>query len=128
MALPQWPSTLPTTPLRDGTSIDSLRQKPIETTMEDGTRRQRKRSTTPLSEVTLQFFLRADQITTFREFVTDTLPDGVGRFEMPVWEPGAAQPYPVRVAQIFGGASAVKIRNVGRHYYVTIPLYVRDYL
>lgn len=128
MALPLWPAALPITPIRDGTQVDSMRPKPLATTMEDGTLRQRRRSTTPLSNLTLRFLMSSEQTAAFLQFITQTLPDGVGRFEMPVWTPAAVAPYPVRVVQIVGGADAVKIQNIGLHYYVTIPLQARDYL
>ena len=127
MAIPLWPTTLPVQPLQEGTEVVSLRAKPIATPMEDGFIRQRRRSTTPLSEVTLAFILDEQQVQTLAMFVCETLNEGVQRFEMPVWKAGAVEPFPVRVVTIIGGAAAVKLKTVGLWTYATIPLQVRDY-
>lgn len=127
MALPLWPSCLPIRPQSEGTNVDSLRRPPLATEMEDGFRRQRPRSTTKIGELTLQFLMNQAQTQTFNDFVCDTLNDGVQRFEMPVWKPGAGDVLPVRAVQILGGASAVKYRNVGLHNYVSFPVRIWDY-
>lgn len=127
MALPLWPTTLPTRPLQDGTSIDGLRRPPVATDMEDGFRRQRPRSTTKLADMTLTFMMDQDQAVTFLQFVTDDLHDGAQRFEMPVWKPGAGEVLPVRTVQILGAASAIKFRNVGIYEYVSFPVRIWDY-
>lgn len=127
MALPQWPTSLPVLPLQEGTEVGSLRAKPISTTMEDGFLRQRKRSTSPLSGVTLTFILDEEQVATLNDFVCETLNEGVQRFEMPVWKAGSVAPFPVRTVTIVGGASAVKLRTVGLWTYASLPLQVRDY-
>lgn len=127
MALPLWPTTLPTRPLQDGTSVEGLRRPPVATDMEDGFRRQRPRSTTKLADMTLQFMMDQEQAETFIAFVCDTLNDGAQHFEMPVWKPGVGEDLPVRTVQILGGASAIKFRNVGIYEYVSFPVRVRDY-
>ncbi|WP_230531125.1 hypothetical protein [Microvirga roseola] len=124
MALPVWPASLPVVPLRDGTGPASLYDPPIETEMEDGPRRMRRRSTTTWATVAVRFKLTNDQFATFQAFVRDTLDHGASRFTMPVWKPGATLPLPDKTVQLIGDP---QMQTLGPFNFVALQLCVLDY-
>jgi hypothetical protein len=124
MALPSWPAGLPSVPLRDGTAIQSLFQPPVQTEMEDGPQRRRRRSTTTWATLTLRFALTHAQWATFQVFVRDTLNHGSSPFVMPVWKPnGPATPATKTVRLVDEIAHEITLPFI----YVSLPLQVRDY-
>lgn len=124
MALPSWPASLPVRPLRDGTGPVSLFDPPIETEMEDGPRRMRRRSTTTWATVSLRFKMTNAQFATFQAFVRDTLNHGASRFTMPVWKPGATLPLPEKTVQLAGDP---QMQTLGPVNLVGLTLRVLDY-
>lgn len=128
MALPTWPGSLPTRPLQQGTTTDSLYQPPLETEMEDGPSRARRRSVSKYSEVTFRFVLTDAQFLTLKTFVQDTLAGGASWFTMPVWVQGAVEPFASKSVRIRSQNGGLKFDNNQAGYtYVTLPLIVRDY-
>lgn len=124
MALASWPAGFPTVPLRDGTGIKKLHQAPIQTEMDDGPVRKRRRSTTTWSELTLRFALTHAQYAEFQVFVRDTLNHGAAAFRMPVWRPNWTAPFPVKTCKFI---DEVSYEITLPWIYVTLPLQVRDW-
>jgi hypothetical protein len=127
VALPIWPALLPVMPTLAGSTFGPLAPQPLVTPMEDGLQRQRARSTTHLSQVTLRFKLSGEQFRMLEQFLRETLNQGVQRFEMPVWKPGGTVPPPTRTVQLVGGLAAVKWETTGSTHFASLPLSVRDY-
>lgn len=123
MAIPAWPETLPYIPTVNGTGPQTLYQAPLRTEMEDGPVRQRRRSTATWSAVALRFRMTNAQYQTFKDFVTDTLNHGASRFTMPVWQPGATEPIPVKTVQLTGDPV---VEALGPVNFVSLPLSVLD--
>lgn len=124
MVLPVWPASLPVVPLRDGTGPVNLYDPPIETEMEDGPRRMRRRSTTTWATINVRFKLTNAQFATFQTFLRDTLDHGASKFTMPTWKPGATLPLPEKTVQLIGDP---QMQTLGPVNFVAMTLRVRDY-
>lgn len=124
MTLPVWPVTLPSIPILNGSGIDALHDDPIETEMEDGEPRARRRSTTTWARISLRFKMTNAQFLVFQAFVRDTLEHRSSRFTMPVWKPGATLPLPQKTVRL---ADKPAIEAMGNINFVTLPLGVLEY-
>lgn len=102
MAYPVWPATLPhEQAVGDGTGL--MFREPIETEMDGGDIRRRRRPGDDVARKRLAFRFDATQTATWSTFVRTTLNNGSARFVMPVSVDGLA--CEDRVVQIIGAPS-----------------------
>jgi len=101
MSLPTWPSDVPYRSLPDGWGAKPYRT-PLETDMDGGNVRVRRRPGDGLGTMSWKVELTAAQMASFRSFVETTLRFGTARFSMPVTLDGST--YETRTVQIVGGS------------------------
>jgi hypothetical protein len=83
MAIPVWPSGVPNSPLRDSWKVKRFRA-PLETEMEGGNVRARRRPGDNLIEMQWSRVLNSTQMAAFETFVETTIYGGAARFTMSV--------------------------------------------
>lgn len=99
MTYPEWPLSLPHAQM-EGDGSGPMFLAPIETEMEGGDQRRRRRPGDNLIRQRLAFRFTADEAATWSTFVRSTLGNATARFLMPVSVDGAA--CETRVVQIIG--------------------------
>jgi len=112
MSLPVWPATVPYEPLRDAWDVKPFRD-PLETEMEAGNVRARRRPGDALPLLKWSADLSAAEFAAFRAFVSGSLFGASVRFTMPVSLDGTA--FSARTVQMRAGtlgwsASGDKVR------------------
>jgi len=114
MSLPVWPAAVPFEPLRDTWDVKPFRD-PLETEMEAGNIRTRRRPGDALPLIKWSADLSAAEFAAFQAFVSGSLFNASVRFRMPVSLDGAA--FATRTVQMRAGtlgwsASGDKVRVV----------------
>lgn len=97
MATPEWPSTLPQSPLLEGFS--SVPQDSVLRSDMDALTKQRNRFTAVVYDVEESYLLTPAQYTTFRNFYHSTLGNGAEDFLKPNPESGLTELY--RFADVY---------------------------
>lgn len=98
--MPQWPSSLPDSPRRDGYSKTAA-QTAIRTETETGPGKARRRSTAWVSSHDVSFALIGSQKADFEAFYNDDLAGGTFKFDMPHPETGVMIRAEIMSAPIF---------------------------
>lgn len=80
MSLPQWPSSLPASPLVGSQALTALGRAPIETEFEYGNIEMRARSPLRVVPMTQTLLLSTAQFGVFQDFVEHTLASATQRF------------------------------------------------
>jgi hypothetical protein len=101
MAIPDWPSTLPTEARRAGFSGQEAYRPPVVTEVEDGPDLMRPSGSTIIEKVAYRIRMTSAQFDTFKAFARDTLGQGVSHFHMSVLTGGAT--YETRRVYLEGG-------------------------
>lgn len=96
-----YPGTLPTAPV--AWSVPAISRGNLESEMQSGAVRQRRQTTLNIATVEMALVMTLTQYATWMTFWRDTLGEGSGEFNMPVWDGHSG--CPVRV---------VRLRNGGR--------------
>lgn len=122
MSLPEWPASVRSTPLRDNYSITPM-QVALVTEMDDGPVRQRRRSTSDWTTISMSFVWTPVEYDNFRNFWLTSLNRGASRFTMPIQgeQFGVAN----RTVYIEGGIFTAK--PFGVRWQVSFTLCVLDY-
>lgn len=124
MSLPVWPATLPPlVSLTDGGGSDSLVPSILETEMDDGPARARRKKLYTETPIQVSLMLTHAQMLAFQQFLRDTLGHGASRFTADVRVADAVLLN--RVCRISGGKVAMTDIAVARR--VSFTLIVRDW-
>ena len=102
MAYPLWPAALPAAQ-QEGSNTGDMFSDALETDMDGGNVRKRRRPWQDMGRKSLSFRFDAAQTVVWSTFVRDTLENGTKRFVMPISVDGLACEY--RVVQIIGTPS-----------------------
>ncbi|MFC7399594.1 hypothetical protein ACFQU1_20485 [Chelatococcus sp. GCM10030263] len=123
MALPSWPASVPSKPQLSSWSIDQLARPLLETDMDGGNVRARRKFVDVIAQMPYAIVMSATQYAAFKAFLLTDLGQGAAEFTMPVYTGTGCESKTVR---IIGGANAVKVQPVGPMRLVSFSLDVRD--
>lgn len=89
MAIPSWPTDIPSCPLLDSVQVQQTAEAPIRTEMNAGTTRARRKFSLRVARVSFPIVMKNDEVVNFRLFHERTLGDGAARFTIPILFAGA---------------------------------------
>jgi hypothetical protein len=122
MADPAWPAGIPHEFLRDDFAGAEPHLPPLETEMEGGVVRMRRRFSKAVATVQASIYLSDTQFETFRVWVRDTLLHGTQRFTVPIY---VTTGYATKTCQLVGGT--YKWARMGVGWKVSLALRVEDW-
>jgi hypothetical protein len=123
MAIPAWPASVPSKPQLSSWSIDQLARPLLETDMDGGNVRARRKFVDVIAQMPYAVLMTVAEYATFKSFLLTDLGQGAAEFTMPVYTGTGCESKTVR---IIGGANAVKVQLVGSRRLVSFSLDVRD--
>lgn len=96
--MPDWPSSLPQTPLISGDS-ETLENNIIFSQMDQGPAKYRRRFTAGVQKFTASFVLTSAQVTTFKTFFDDSIAQGASTFTFTNPRTDASETFRIDMAQ-----------------------------
>jgi hypothetical protein len=124
MPLAAWPSTLPTTALRDGYQLGSPADAQARTENEDGPTFQRRKRADLWTPLQLRYRMTQAQVDTLRAFIKADLNAATLPFTLPVWLHGSAG-YVSRTVRLQQNSPTYSPAGPGQ-VFVSLGLEVRD--